>query len=87
MMGHVAESHLYNERPDTAPTVPQQTTYHETSITAVADKALGAISLAVSNPEQGYVQFAELQGEWAELEEQVAKARGYLDTLETLIGL
>lgn len=91
-LGHVAESYLWNERqtipparPD--PEKPTMEPAESANIATLADKALSTISLAVSNPEQGYVEFAQLQSEWVELEEQVAKARGYLDTLETLIGM
>jgi predicted DNA-binding WGR domain protein len=55
------------------------------AVDALAERAMGVITMSVTNADEAFVEFAKLQGEWTELEESVGKARSYLDTLEQLV--
>lgn len=48
-------------------------------------RALNGISLAVSDPAKGAEEFALLNASWQEVEQQISKARSYLNTLESLV--
>lgn len=48
-------------------------------------RALNAISLAVSDPAKGAEEFALLNAAWQEVEQQISKARSYLNTLDSLV--
>lgn len=49
------------------------------------ERALRAISLAVTDPIAGAVEFGLLNAAWPELEQAHAKARSYLSTLDSLV--
>lgn len=49
------------------------------------DRALKAISLAVTDPQKGAVEYALLNAQWPELEQLHAKAQSYLKTLDSLV--
>ena len=50
------------------------------------DRALKAITLAVTDPAQAGVQYASLNEEWVELEAMTEKAKSYLSTLDQLVS-
>lgn len=82
-----------NPAPPPAPATPSGQPVPATPVQAAPSdvhseftaRALAAITLAVTDPTQGAVEFALLNAAWPELEQVHAKARSYLSTLDSLI--
>lgn len=49
------------------------------------ERALQAITLAVTDPQMGAIEYALLNAQWPELEQVHAKAQSYLKTLDSLV--
>lgn len=74
-----------NEIWDPAPTTPTPAPWSTGVHAEFTARALKAITLAVTDPEKGAVEFALLNAAWPELEAEHAKAQSYLNTLDSLV--
>lgn len=76
-------------RPSTG-TTPTAEAEPTQALKTFTSDALAAITLAVGDPVAAMVQYAKLNERWAAVEEEVeidlAKARSYLDTLDSLVA-
>ena len=50
-----------------------------------SSRALAAITLAVTDPAKGAEELAILNAAWPMLQQEMSKARSYLDTLNNLV--